>query len=104
MNLHCPCGLSKEDVKSLHQDRTVLLGDGGLCRNFRADGRRDANDELERCGMALGAHPVKQPAPPGNTTISLHPANIVFFWLGFVFFSFKYIFCHRHSNLLFGCQ
>ena len=66
MNLHCLCGLSKEEVKNLHQDGTVPLADGGLCRNFRADGRRDANDELERCGMALGAHPVQQPAPPGN--------------------------------------
>ena len=66
MNILSPCGLSKEEVENLHQDRTVPLGDGGLCRNFRVDGRRDANDELERCGMALDAHHVQQPAPPGN--------------------------------------
>ncbi len=46
------------------RDRVLLVD--GLCRNYCADGRLDANNELARCCMPIGAHPVQQQQHQGN--------------------------------------
>ena len=60
--MSCPCNLLRNEVLDLHKGNTVRLDGDGLCRNVWADGGRDENGQLKRCGMPLGAHK-NQPAP-----------------------------------------
>lgn len=54
--MSCPCGLWRHEVDNLDNRGCVLLDSDGLCRNVYADGSRNENGELRRCGMPLGAH------------------------------------------------